>query len=149
MLYNSYLLCYRDLCKNVRLFYLEFFNGCFNRTLFKYDGFSHLQSYTLVTLWFASFYSLPLFCLVKSRLIKSPTFFHLCTSRRISHFWWRWQTLAAAACLFNPPTPHVAYFDQQTGALHAVCWLKSFVSALKQVFPSDLRRYSYLTIWTP
>ena len=30
----------------------------------------------------------------------------------------------------------VAYFDQQTGARYVVCWSKSFVSALKQVFPS-------------
>ena len=32
------------------------------------------------------------------------------------------------------PIYYVVYFDQQMGALHAVCWLKSFVSALKQVF---------------
>ena len=30
----------------------------------------------------------------------------------------------------------VVYFDQQTGVLHIVCWLKSFYLALKQVFPS-------------
>ena len=28
------------------------------------------------------------------------------------------------------------YFDQQTGAPHAVCWLKLFFSVLKQSFPS-------------
>ena len=28
----------------------------------------------------------------------------------------------------------VVYFDQQMGAPHAVCWSKSFDSALKQVF---------------
>ena len=28
----------------------------------------------------------------------------------------------------------VVYFNQQTGALHAVRWLKSFVSALKELF---------------
>ena len=28
----------------------------------------------------------------------------------------------------------VVYFDQQMGAPHAVCWSKSFVSALKQAF---------------
>ena len=27
------------------------------------------------------------------------------------------------------------YFNQQMGALHTLCWSKSFVSALKQVFP--------------
>ena len=26
------------------------------------------------------------------------------------------------------------YFDQRTGALHAICWSKSFVSALKHIF---------------
>ena len=30
----------------------------------------------------------------------------------------------------------VVYFDQQTGALHAIGWSKSFFSALKQVFLS-------------
>ena len=28
----------------------------------------------------------------------------------------------------------VVYFDQQTGALHTIQWLKSFVSALKPLF---------------
>ena len=28
----------------------------------------------------------------------------------------------------------VVYFDQRSGAPHAVCWSKSFVSTLKQVF---------------
>ena len=28
----------------------------------------------------------------------------------------------------------VVYFDQLTGALHTVCWLKLFVFALKQIF---------------
>ena len=28
------------------------------------------------------------------------------------------------------------YFDQQTGAPHVILWSKSFVSALKQAFPS-------------
>ena len=34
------------------------------------------------------------------------------------------------------PVKGVVYFDQQMGALHAVCWLKSFFSFLKQVFSS-------------
>ena len=34
----------------------------------------------------------------------------------------------------NSLLTHVVYFDQRTGAPHAVHWLKSFVSALKKVF---------------
>ena len=30
----------------------------------------------------------------------------------------------------------VVYFDEPTGAAHAVCWSKPFVSGLKQVFSS-------------
>ena len=37
-------------------------------------------------------------------------------------------------CVANIHIP-VVHFDQQTGAPHAVCWSKSFVLALKQVFP--------------
>ena len=33
-------------------------------------------------------------------------------------------------CLF------VTYFDQQTGALHAIGWYESFLGAFKQVFQS-------------
>ena len=35
--------------------------------------------------------------------------------------------------------PCVVYFDQQTGSSHAICWLKSSFSLLKQVFQLNLK----------
>ena len=51
-----------------------------------------------------------------------------------------WMSLALFFCLFNllfSSLKAVVYFNQRTGALHAVPWSKSIVFAFKQVFSQN------------
>ena len=50
----------------------------------------------------------------------------------------RWATInhQTNKVLTDHSKPRVVYFDQQTGALQAVCWLKSIFLMLNQLFPS-------------
>ena len=45
-----------------------------------------------------------------------------------------WNRFKISSTHFALPFTHVVYLDQRTGALHAFCWSKSFVSVWKQVF---------------